>query len=579
MHSQHSIKDRDMNLALLDPFRRQVPDRIDSTLTLPRNFHPQRPSEHQTTFSSLNNKNKSKAAAAQSKKRKSRTNSEQEAANVAEEMTNEWHSCFSVAFNRRGNYIAAGHGSGAVPFHDFASRTLSCIYTPTHSILKEGIQQKKPRSDDEDSSDNSSTDNNNDNDIDKDDDQDDDMPSSSEQQRLFQNGITSISWSRRSRRLLIASFNDKHICLLDNTHPYGVRDAFNGLKSSAKGSKGPVEPINISRTNSPVPPNAMDKGDDETGSQAEDDGNSPQKYGSLVNNHTRTSRAGEGKSIDRRSRYVKNMTLQNPSMMFMHKNDVESDEENDVIQQIYYQSLVIRLPKPLGICSQIHPTGNGGLACLEDGSLIVFGAPADAFQKSMYSDSELNREDSDLQVRFVYLSDSSSYHVVHATFDFHGYCIYAGTKCGKLLFFRLNNKFEGAMFRGQSNPYKSQISKYAYMDLKGNTVANQVVLSRNGKMLLLNCKDSLRLYDTNEFCNASPKGDGEIVVKPRLTFQDVVSKSKWHACDFSGDGEYVVGGCNNEESGDKYELYFWNTTTGKLLATPDSGLSQNCINF
>jgi len=24
---------------------------------------------------------------------------------------------------------------------------------------------------------------------------------------------------------------------------------------------------------------------------------------------------------------------------------------------------------------------------------------------------------------------------------------------------------------------------------------------------------------------------------------------------------YVVGGCNNEEAGDKYELYFWNTAT------------------
>mmetsp|Transcript_31043 Transcript_31043/g.68157 ORF Transcript_31043/g.68157 Transcript_31043/m.68157 type:complete len:112 (+) Transcript_31043:69-404(+) len=32
-----------MNLALLDPFRRQVPDRIDSTLSLPTDLHPPRP--------------------------------------------------------------------------------------------------------------------------------------------------------------------------------------------------------------------------------------------------------------------------------------------------------------------------------------------------------------------------------------------------------------------------------------------------------------------------------------------------------------------------------------------------------
>ena len=32
-----------MNLTLLDPFRRQIPDRIDSTLSLPRRYHPRRP--------------------------------------------------------------------------------------------------------------------------------------------------------------------------------------------------------------------------------------------------------------------------------------------------------------------------------------------------------------------------------------------------------------------------------------------------------------------------------------------------------------------------------------------------------
>ncbi len=59
--------------------------------------------------------------------------------------------------------------------------------------------------------------------------------------------------------------------------------------------------------------------------------------------------------------------------------------------------------------------------------------------------------------------------------------------------------------------------------------------------------------------------DGLIHVKPRHSFQDLVSNSKWASCDFSGDGEYVVGGCNNDESGDKYELYFWNTVNGKYL--------------
>ena len=42
---------------------------------------------------------------------------------------------------------------------------------------------------------------------------------------------------------------------------------------------------------------------------------------------------------------------------------------------------------------------------------------------------------------------------------------------------------------------------------------------------------------------------------------------------FVVDGEYVVGGCNNEEAGDKYEIYFWNTTTGELSLS----LSWSCF--
>ena len=148
-----------MNLGLLDPFRRQVPDRIDSTLSLPRNFHPQRPVHIHTnnrnnhngnsggtgssgiaSFSSTHKRQKSSSSStttqpSSSKKRKSSrvsssSNADQESgsksskASISEAELNEWHSCFSVSFNRRGNYIAAGHGSGAVPFHDFASRTL-----------------------------------------------------------------------------------------------------------------------------------------------------------------------------------------------------------------------------------------------------------------------------------------------------------------------------------------------------------------------------------------------------------------------------------------------------------------------
>ena len=546
-------------------------------------------------------------------------------ADAALEEINEWHSCFTVKFNRRGNYIAAGHGSGAVPFHDFASRTLSSIYTPSHSILRGKVVKEKVQVDDDDDGEDDEESNDNDD--------DDESGASLEPERLFRNGITSISWSRRSRRLLIASFNDPHICILDNTHPFGVQDAFKGLTNTSKGSKAAAlaEPANVSRANSPVP-TALglglgwgDKGDDvdDTGSQGEDGGATTTittpaklKLSAMTNFDTHPS-LGEkkDKAAYRGARYVKKMTLHNskmeqPADAYAHADadadEMESDEaEKHVIQTVHYQSLVMPLPQPLGICSQMHPSGNGGLACLTDGSLIVFNAP-DAFESSTYSDPELTREMSNVEGRFIYLSrprdesmdgenttsssgggggggDVKPYHVIHATFDAHGHCIYAGTKCGKLLFFQLDANFEHAMFRTRTRrqyenscSYSVPFSKYVYMELKGNAVVHQIVLSRSGQMLLLNCKDSLKLYDTSEFLNGTTRtgtDDGEVVVKARLSFQDVVSKSKWCACDFSGDGEYVVGGCNNEEAGDKYEIYFWNTTTGELSLS----LSWSCF--
>ncbi|OEU13663.1 hypothetical protein FRACYDRAFT_154867, partial [Fragilariopsis cylindrus CCMP1102] len=46
-------------------------------------------------------------------------------------------------------------------------------------------------------------------------------------------------------------------------------------------------------------------------------------------------------------------------------------------------------------------------------------------------------------------------------------------------------------------------------------------------------------------------------------FQDVVTKIKFVSCDISGDGEYIVGGAQGNDT--KYELYIWNTTTGALM--------------
>jgi hypothetical protein len=552
-----------MNLALLDPFRRQVPDRIDSTLTLPRNFHPRRPVDPSNAAAGKQQQElkSSKVSGSASKKRKKSSEFDPNDEEIDLEEINEWHSCFAVAFNRRGNYIAAGHGSGAVPFHDFSSRTLSGIVTPPHDVLRCAHSESVPN-DDEDALDAYA-----------------DMQKQV-QERLFRNGVTSISWSRRSRYVLVASFGDKHVCLVDNEHPYGVQDAFCGLTSSSKGSRD----SSMGR-DSPFPAKGLE---DDSQSQGEGD-EGDRNHSHRRANTARVNQSSAGKYEYRRARYVRKTNLFSSESLDGAMNN--EDEEEITVQTLQYQSLVMALPKPLGVCSQIHPGGTGGLACLEDGSLILFRFPTQGFRSSIYSDPETFRKAAKKEVvgqhiylnqefvgQHIYLSqpsgevennDVKAFDIMCATFDAHGQHVYAVTKCGKLLFFQFDKTFERSFFKEptheanlmEMHDTSKLLSKYLYMEIGGNNP--QIVLSRNDQMILLNCKDSLKLFDTSECWNAPSTLNGEITVKPRFTFQDVVSKSKWYACDFSGDGEYVVGGCNNEETGDKYELYFWNTATGK----------------
>ena len=95
-----------MNLELLDPFRKQIPDRVDATLSLPDNLH----------FS--------KTSALPANKDEDDDDDDRKAAN-------------HLAFNRRGTYVAVGYGSGAVAVFDVLTRTLTGLYRD-HSYEQEG---------------------------------------------------------------------------------------------------------------------------------------------------------------------------------------------------------------------------------------------------------------------------------------------------------------------------------------------------------------------------------------------------------------------------------------------------------
>lgn len=472
-----------MNLALLDPFRRQLPDRIDSTIKLPQQFHPQ--------------------------------------ANE-DPAPSEYNASFSVHFNRHGTYLATGHGFGAVPIYEFASRTLSAIHLPP----SDGV---------------------------------------------YKNGVTTISWSRNSRRMMIGSYGDSCVSFVDNESENATDRVFIGLRESMKSDANTsLSPSQKKRKTTIKDTDTVEACMNITfKSEYDMKMKSPFIEPSTSNNPQN--------ACLRSHRVLKYIVHAKPGDHILLSGDSSICQPSS---KTHYDNIVIPMPSPIGTSAQIHPSGRGGIACLQDGSLVLFSFSSENPFHILNHTQDSNKPGTsaiDAPVYLIYLSsptyitegDMKRFHILSASFDAHGKNIYATTQCGKLIGFRLHRDLISSLalfscHRENSDSVEThQFSKLFEKDFEieipGRIASYQVIVSRKRSMILLNCKDSsLRLYDLQE-CWSSNE------VKPRFTFQDPISKCKWASCDFSGDGEYIVGGCNNKEAGDKYELYFWNTTTGVLI--------------
>ena len=183
------------------------------------------------------------------------------------------------------------------------------------------------------------------------------------------------------------------------------------------------------------------------------------------------------------------------------------------------------------------------------------------------------------RARIVYVvKPAANFFVTDAVFGHSGLELYAATKCGTLLGFGIGSDTwkvlcspialdptSSSVGYGRSSAQTPLDQPAFRIKIPGGAAAWQLVVSRNGRLILVNSADcALRLYGADE-CWESADGETKDI-KPRFVFQDLVSKIAWTSCDFSGDGEYVVGGCNsNPHMGDRYDLYLWNTGTGALI--------------
>lgn len=161
-----------MNLELLDPFRRQIPDRVDATLSLPIAFHYRK-----------------------KKKKKGKDENDDE----------DWKAANCLAFNRRGTYIAVGYGSGTVGIFDVKSRTLSGVYRSIKVVEKAGKEAAAGGGEGEE----------------KGKEEEEDVPTGP--------GVTNLSWSRRSRTLLAGAVGDDEVRIIDTTHPIGPEECCAGI--------------------------------------------------------------------------------------------------------------------------------------------------------------------------------------------------------------------------------------------------------------------------------------------------------------------------------------------------------------
>lgn len=89
------------------------------------------------------------------------------------------------------------------------------------------------------------------------------------------------------------------------------------------------------------------------------------------------------------------------------------------------------------------------------------------------------------------------------------------------------------------------------------TAVKSIEFARRGESFLINTSDRvIRVYDSKNVLSCKKDGDPEPIQK----LQDLVNKTTWKKCCFSGDGEYICAG-----SARQHALYIWEKSIGNLV--------------
>jgi len=586
-----------MNLALIDPFKAQTLDRIDSTLTLPRALHPSKP---KVKIPAPNVSSSGEGGGSTGRKRKQASKNDDDDDDDDDDEHDEWTACYTVAFNPRGSHLASGYASGLLPVHDFLGRNLAAIHCPPPGLQlddgggaagisssgdvrefafgtitkqdvknKDGSIRKKrgPKFKSKESE------------------------ARSEQGRAKEPaarqldereggrryifGVSSVSWGHDSRTMAGGAVNDTVLRFVDNTHPLVEVDCTDAVKKA-----------HVETSAKEIDPSMMTEAQDKI------DWAVSHSKRRIVTFRRETRVALVTKSVGR-ARLLRCQDVSGAESVAVPASfDLEADatvgKVDASIDVRRYGALLLQLPHPLGGPIHLHPShSNTGLAVLKNGSILLFSIPAlamfEVLPKDDMSDVETKfvEEDEKHTGKVMYLTgpEDGGYHVTSAVFGKSASTVWAVTKCGCLLRYSLDSSTFEMLQGGKANLAQSTAPTLK-VKITGASLW-QVIVSRDGSKVLVNSSDcTLRLYSVEEIegelkdvvtsSEAENDGGGLLLEVDALqSFQDNMAKAPWASCDFSGDGEMVIGGCNLQfakgVNQDNYKLFLWNAMTGELV--------------
>ncbi|KAL5020129.1 hypothetical protein ScPMuIL_003021 [Solemya velum] len=141
------------------------------------------------------------------------------------------------------------------------------------------------------------------------------------------------------------------------------------------------------------------------------------------------------------------------------------------------------------------------------------------------------------------LDDDSDLNIV-AAYDRRGEYIYTGNAKGRILVFKVDKMALVASFRVTTGTLNT-------------TAIKSIEFARRGNCFLVNSADRIiRVYESREVLACGKDGEPE----PMQKLQDLVNRTLWKRCCFSGDGEYIVAGSARQHS-----LYIWDKGVGNLV--------------